>query len=337
MAKQRLEVLDSARGIAALMVVFLHAFEISAQEAAKSFTKWFMPGYAGVLLFFIISGFVIGLSLDRSSRLRDYVIARAFRIYPLFLFSLAVMVMLLAFKVADWPFPMPFTKAAIFNLTMLQEWFKVPSLMALYWTLGYEMAFYILMGLLFVFKIHQKAWTGFWLIAGLTNLQMILSLAANRWIGGGKILGFLFLFLGVVFYATQQGRLTKKHLNFAIATVLVTVLIQQMIAPKFLPSAVGEYGSTVATFLVVLTARVGLEYIDRSSKPVLIYLGTISYSVYLMHGIVTRLLSKTPISQSFWTMFPVTVALTILISAITYKLIETPGIELGKKLRQKLS
>jgi peptidoglycan/LPS O-acetylase OafA/YrhL len=82
----RLFALDGLRAVAVLLVVFHHYFYTLPQfyPYGGTFTKvpFFQYGYLGVYLFFIISGFVIALTLQSCERPRDFALKRFARIWP---------------------------------------------------------------------------------------------------------------------------------------------------------------------------------------------------------------------------------------------------------------
>src|SRR3954469_15102112 len=107
----RLEGLDGLRGIAAASVMvyhytawypFLHGFDL---------TPAFPYGIFGVELFFVISGFVIFMTLERTRSLGQFAAARFARLYPAFLAS-----MLASLALTAAPFDLPRLLA---NLTMM--------------------------------------------------------------------------------------------------------------------------------------------------------------------------------------------------------------------------
>ena len=75
--KNRLLELDALRGIAALMVVLFH-FTMDRPEMYYGFKY----GVTGVDFFFIISGFVIFLTLSSTKNWKDFVVSRFSRLYP---------------------------------------------------------------------------------------------------------------------------------------------------------------------------------------------------------------------------------------------------------------
>ncbi|MEK4129105.1 acyltransferase [Solibacillus sp. FSL W8-0474] len=83
-SKDRLTELDALRGLAALAVVIFHYTtrynELFGHE--KSSYLNFTFGHMGVNLFFMISGFVIFMTLRRINNVKEFAIKRAFRLYP---------------------------------------------------------------------------------------------------------------------------------------------------------------------------------------------------------------------------------------------------------------
>jgi len=148
--------LDACRFLAAVLVVVSHFGPYGA--LAPGATQWWLTlGRESVVVFFVLSGFVIAYTTERkNTNLRDYCVARCTRIY-----SVALPVVLLAFAsaalllLAGW---VPPTEVYQLNklwlylplhlLFMGELWTisEPPPLLAPYWSLGYEVWYYALFG-----------------------------------------------------------------------------------------------------------------------------------------------------------------------------------------------
>ncbi|WP_407557694.1 acyltransferase family protein, partial [Winogradskyella sp. 4-2091] len=149
MNKTRYRELDALRGLAAIMVVLFH-FTMGKNQAELGFKL----GTTGVDLFFIISGFVILLSLKYVNKSGQFVINRISRLYPTYWasVSLTFLVMLL-----HGFYSLNLSKVSIVeylgNMTMIQFYLKIPYLDDSYWTMIIELLFYGFMLILFHFKL----------------------------------------------------------------------------------------------------------------------------------------------------------------------------------------
>jgi peptidoglycan/LPS O-acetylase OafA/YrhL len=154
--------LDALRGFAAVVVALHHFMPHLLPGVKELFRGWLATGRYGVLLFFLVSGYVIPMSLERYGSLRRFWIGRIFRIYPAWL--LAVVLACLAIAVLGHRRMPPELAAdpvtgALAHLTMTQELLGLPNLIGALWTLSYEMVFYLLMSALFVWGLHRRvAW-----------------------------------------------------------------------------------------------------------------------------------------------------------------------------------
>src|SRR5712691_9817109 len=90
----RLAWLDVLRGVAALAVVFDHLGYDVLQHTRAVIYQWVDPGTYGVYVFFIISGFIVPASLERKGSVRTFWVSRLFRLYPLYLLTVAAAVAL---------------------------------------------------------------------------------------------------------------------------------------------------------------------------------------------------------------------------------------------------
>jgi peptidoglycan/LPS O-acetylase OafA/YrhL len=151
--------LDLLRGLAALIVALSHLKLFGI--ATNDFGGWLPDdGHDAVVLFFILSGFVIAASTDKKSTqgLRNYLLDRAVRIYSV---ALPVLVIAAAFGVMGWiEFPHLYQLKKLwlyipFHLSFLsQSWQlkEIPFGLNPWWSLPFEVWFYILFGCAFFLK-----------------------------------------------------------------------------------------------------------------------------------------------------------------------------------------
>ncbi|MFH7597634.1 acyltransferase [Streptomyces racemochromogenes] len=158
-AAARLGWLDALRGLAAL-VVALHHFGVlgmlpSGQSAARNFDL----GLFGVMLFFIVSGYIIPASLERRGDVRGFWIGRFFRIHPALVVTLVVA--LLVLPAGDGAVRLLRTgddaASLLANGLLLQDVLGVTNGMNVTWTLCYEMVFYFFVTALFTRGLHRHS------------------------------------------------------------------------------------------------------------------------------------------------------------------------------------
>ncbi len=156
MPKRILE-LDVLRGLAALAVVLFHYTtkynELYGHDAAL--TLRCPNGIAGVFLFFIISGFVIFMTLERTKGTADFLVSRFSRLYPVFWASVVLTYVVVA--VFGLPGAEVRPRDAALNLAMFHEWAGIPSVDGVYWTLAVELKFYLLMFAIFFAGLLRRA------------------------------------------------------------------------------------------------------------------------------------------------------------------------------------
>ncbi len=166
----RLVEIDALRGLAALAVVLFHytsrfheLFEVSSLP-----TFSFPYGHYGVNLFFIISGFVIFMTLEKTSRPMDFVVSRFSRLFPAYWVAI-----ILTFSITHalgLPGKLVDLGAALGNLFMIQGIFHIPHVDGVYWTLEVELLFYC--GMFFLYRI-QRLDLIHWALLGLLALRVI--------------------------------------------------------------------------------------------------------------------------------------------------------------------
>ncbi|MCX2865014.1 acyltransferase [Paucibacter sp. PLA-PC-4] len=276
-SSNRLQEIDALRGIAALMVVLFHFTskfdELYGHVSAPAFAlPW---GHYGVNLFFMISGFVIFMTLARTREPADFIVSRFSRLYPAYWFAVG-----LTFGVTAWlglPGKTVGWGDAILNLLMFHSLFKVPNVDGVYWTLLVELLFYAWSLLAFrlglLARIHL-------LLAAALALRLVYFVAAQAFgidlpwtLSQLLILPFISWFAcGIMVYRLSHDSSTRG-LDWALVTAAVLTL-----------------GITESPFLGALAAALTvLLYLAASRRlpllriAVLTWLGEISYTLYLVH------------------------------------------------------
>ena len=140
-------VLDALRGIAAVMVVMFH-LTIASGEPDYGLHL----GVTGVDLFFIISGFVIFMSLNKTKSSQAFVTNRFIRLYPTYWACVTFTFLLnCVYALGHNGIELSYFYSYLCNMTMFQHYMGVANLDGTYWTLIVEMAFYLTMLVIYHF------------------------------------------------------------------------------------------------------------------------------------------------------------------------------------------
>ncbi|WP_218201970.1 acyltransferase family protein [Kitasatospora aureofaciens] len=158
-APARLGWLDALRGIAALAVAMHHFGLVNLIPHAAREPYYLDLGLFGVMLFFLVSGYIIPASLERRGDVRGFWAGRFFRISPAVALAVVASLLILPRKFAivqAFAFDHPLLSFAA-NGLMLQDLLGVPSAIGVLWSLTYEMIFYYFVTALFVMGWHRKS------------------------------------------------------------------------------------------------------------------------------------------------------------------------------------
>lgn len=148
--KQYYKFLDSIRGIAILMVVAFHAFSFEPLNSNQKLYNYFLQSLSmGVPLFFVLSGFLISkvvFDKEESFSTKDFIKRRFARVYPAFLVSIVLIVLLGDYKISDVS---TYTQAINNALTLPAIYNKINCINPVAWSLFVEIHFYILFPLVY--------------------------------------------------------------------------------------------------------------------------------------------------------------------------------------------
>jgi peptidoglycan/LPS O-acetylase OafA/YrhL len=357
--KQHFIALDSWRGIAALTVAFGHLKTsgfLSALPVAST-------SYRFVDFFFVLSGFVIAYSsgdklIKGWEEAGRFAIKRIARLWPLHLFVLACFLLyqfaLLGANVyglLDRPaFEGEFDRRWLpVNILMVQAWETTPyaTWNAPSWSISTELFAYLTFAMACVL-VGRRSWVLMSVVAFFTTIAAIanpaimtqtFSLAIVRCLAGFGI-GVAIHKLWTVYKPTLIAP-TALEAICAASTVLAVAILPLENGAWILP----VFGMTVFIFAL---EQGGISAFLR--KPMFVFLGARSYSIYLVHAFALVCLFSVADVLGFVGELPdgntgiilpsiaadllvlVFLALVVLVSHVTYRSIELPGQAMGRSL-----
>lgn len=275
-AQTRVVELDALRGLAALAVVGFHYTTHYQNEVGHigEMPVSFGFGNYGVELFFLISGFVIFMTLERTRTAMDFVVSRFSRLFP------AYWVAILTSAAVVYTIGMPSQRLPLrdvaFDFTMIQEILGAEHLDGSYWTLQIELFFYVQMLIWFMLgQLKRIRWVIVaWLIlavaSGLADMQhkhvsyVFRELLILRYIP--------FFAIGILFYRLRSQPQHRYGDMFLIGLCLLAIGVAYK--PVLL---------LVALVCTAIFAAFSLDWLRFLRWAPLAFLGAISYSLYLLH------------------------------------------------------
>lgn len=214
-AGRRLAWLDALRGFAALFVVFDHLSFDVLQHARAVVYQYFDPGLYGVFVFFMVSGYIVPASLERKGSIRSFWVSRVFRLYPLYVFSLIVAVVLWKAGIGGIGRTNYDGETALLtHVLMLSNVLGRQNAINVIWTLSYEMAFYLLLTALFVTGTHRRSsrWALLFAVAAVGLGGVLPMTAISRSFLGTRLLAEIadLLIVAGVALAVTRFRLPRR-------------------------------------------------------------------------------------------------------------------------------
>ena len=340
----RLRELDALRGLAALAVSFQHVLVLTGSAGAMLAVVALTPlnalfdGTRAVLFFFVLSGFVLAVPFFRGGvSPTGFVAKRAARIYPAYWFALIVSIGI--YSLSANPHVTLYSAA---NSASLLTDYTAQTYNVVFWSLVQEMRLSILFPLLIV-PVIKLPWR--WVLAG--SLPLVVAGFFGEEFPGGPIIGSF----STVYYAFffVLGALAAKHIDRLVEIVRV---MSARRAALWLGVAVMIYGAMPNDGIavpvekaVVGVACVGIMVLALGWPglsrfmlfPALQFVGRISYSYYLLHMPVGKLVPYLLHNQISVITPVVVVAGSLLLAWIAYRWIEVPSIRLGHRLYEQIS
>ena len=302
---------DTMRGMAILFVLAAHFLtnsvvfdDYSTTMLGNTSLNFSFFGNTGVILFFYLSGYLIYASIDRGKNIAFFLYKRLLRIYPPYLFSIAI-VLIMPFFFNFYPF---YGMRDIFaNIFFIKDFLNAPYMNNVYWSLLVEVRFYFIIFVFFLLSRHFK----FLKIEYLLLLLLLVNYTKLFFTGSGSwfVTWLLLFFIGILFY---------KYVTNKIKIGILIVCLVSVYVFRDLSSFLSAVACTIIFAFCF--------YFNCTNR-VLIFFGNISYSLYLVHAPIGYSLFyfiTKNFTEDFVTLKIIFVtSICILIAMFSYKFIES--------------
>ena len=287
MNNKRINFLDGLRGLAILLVILFHAYvahnELIPYNISLKDLFFVKYGFFGVQLFFLLSGFVILMTLDKSKNFIIFIYKRWLRLFPAMLIA-----SLLIYFSASFFYERPLGSPSIYSLLpgflftepiFISKALNIPitELEGAFWSLYVEMKFYIIFGLFYFILGRNKA------IVLLCSLFLYALINTYLHLHRPNYITALFIHFGwfasgalaYLYYTKKQKINYYLSILIALLSLLTTFKSQNYSLDYIFVGAI-----FISLFYIVI------EY--RKSRFILanrffLFLGFISYPLYLIH------------------------------------------------------
>ena len=336
--KGRFDSIDGLRGYLAFFV-FLHHSDVNyvfvttgewTRTASNLYTVF---GFGSVQVFFMITAFLFFSKLLNSNTSKmdwpKFFVGRLLRLYPLYLFSLSLILLVIIYlsrgnlyesywelfkHITSWLLMGVFGNANINELKLTSQ-----INAGVTWSLAYEWMFYLAMPI-FAFLLRKKS-TIFWLLFSLIGVALISSF--NPLLGAKDFIGGI---LAAYLIRNEKFSVfaTSKLASFIVTLCLVVVVFLNITGNEDITLTL----LAVAFILIACGNNLYGALAHSTSKA----LGDLSYSIYLLHGILLFVIFNIVLDKSFitspntyWAIIALITPILIFACHFTYHYIEYPA------------
>lgn len=367
---ERYEELDSIRGLAALTVVFSHfmiSFDFNGwntynQEFSGNWYKYsplhiFWAGHEAVILFFILSGFVLTLPFlnNKPFNYGGYVVKRVFRILPASMISiLTAFVLILIMDVHTRPINSEWISSYWVNKISLKEFLSElflignveVSINPVLWSLIHEMRLSIVFPIIafLVIKYDWKKTIALALVLSVVGFGMTLLLEAPR-LNVWETVRYSSVFMVGSLLAKYRNLIIQRVMNlnrvYKLLFLLTAVVFytfewvfygMDLIHIPFLRDWLITIGGSL--FIILGLSSLKISKLLKAKLPS--FFGRISYSLYLYHLIILIFFMQFDTGLSVSNTLILTFLASVFISFVSYEYIEKPFIKIGRSIEKKV-
>ncbi|MGB7244365.1 MAG: acyltransferase [Sulfitobacter sp.] len=330
------------RAIAATMVVVIHTGAFADLGAlGQAITG---AGKYGVDIFFVISGFTIAKTFTEAKDYRSYLTRRIMRIVPLYWLIISIAMILWISGVFSLPYWMqelgsqPDLYNFIMHLSLISylDYRVANSLLGVEWSIPIEVFWYVCLPPLIYFGRTIPRTIG--MIVALLILTALFTYVSKALFGTSQPIkwspvafGHLF-FVGVISYHLRERFKSNASQRPMIWISGAVALFALAIVVDFSGRSEVLALSTAALIVWVTPARARWITVPLTARPML-FLGSISYSIYLIHVLVLHILDDVAtLPASGISRFAVVYGITVALSTVTYLLVEKPTNQVGRRM-----
>lgn len=367
--QQRINFANYLRGMACCFVVIAHMITVFISPAVASrLTN--MPPYNGVLptqiipiysvginwaeigvaLFFLISGFVIPLSLQKYESCQ-FLVARFFRIVPTYVIGLSITI--IALVIGGWYFGTHFLYSmwTVFtNYALISDVAYTISIDAVAWTLMTELKFYLLCAIMITWiknTAYQKivlTCVGLFVLMWIFLDGLISLPLSGVYIFNIPILTFMFIGTMLYFYFSNKIKLVEMIGTVSMLSILFILGVVRGPAFSEAPMAyIIPYFEALGLFLIcMLYSKHGLtiipqNFITMKTESLLSFFADISYPLYIVHGVTNYVFMRILLDRGFSPFMVIGIAVldSIILAFLLHVFVEVPTNEYGKRLAKK--
>ncbi|MFV0530360.1 MAG: acyltransferase family protein [Flavobacteriales bacterium] len=348
--------LTSLRFFFALMIFLMHSFYEVSEETfignqasiEKMFNSFFKYGHVGVTFFFVLSGFILAYNyqdrlLEKKVSIFDFYVYRIARIYPLHLFLLGTVV-LTNFGGVFGDFSIKKGLIFISKLTLTQSFIPSHKFYFSYagitWSISCEMFFYFMLPFLvwlFFYKIKRKKIRYTFLFITCLYVIIVGELLQGVWkfnfLYANPLIRVVDFLIGIFLFNIYRELKVNKDLNRYNFTILEIVSVGLFFVFVYFQDSIPSqyhyaifYWIPISFIILIFSFQKG--FLSKIlSHSILIFLGEISFSFYMLHysviGMVIPLSKKMGITNGYLIIL-IIFFIAIFVSYLGYKLIEMP-------------
>lgn len=331
--------MEGLRGAAVFLVFLVHYSSLihpKMSVSAHDFVDVIHAiGNVGVDLFFVLSGFLIyGSLLSKSWRIRSFLARRVQRIYPAYLVTFVLYVVLFVFLPERSKLPADAVDVFWYlmqNVLLMAPLLEHEPMIVVSWSLTYEMGFYLTMPLLML----GLRWGSIPLLWRHRLLWVFAFLLLVMLVWAGKAERLVMFAAGMLLYERWSGKLALPSIHWVLllGVLSVVLIIQQPLG----------YFGTVTKLAVLAVFFMSLCHACFSQTPAWLagafswapirWLGNFSYSYYLVHGLALQaafmLIDQIHIQNqlSMWAymaLMPLCFVATVFPALLLFVLVERP-------------
>jgi len=279
---KRIISIDFLRGLAIIGVLlyhFLHGFNSKILKISNFDNNYILIGKYGVLLFFIISGFVITNSVYSSKNYKIFLYKRFIRIYPTFFISVIITYIMINFLFLEER--IVGIEDFLLNLIFFPLFFSIPPVDGVYWSLIIEFEFYFFIAFLIYLNFLEdkkiELLIIFYILIAFLNYfflqESFIYKVCNKALKFGY---FSYFFAGIIFYYCF-----KNGFKFKYIIILLNLIILSFLYDKF---GVNYMAFLTYIFFFIFVFLINEQvYIKFFLMRIVVFVGVISYPLYLLH------------------------------------------------------